>query len=1119
MTISYHAFSKEPQARGTCLSNLGYTLRSEQEDAVTRALRHFGTLAKDGTYTISPQQKQFLWNAKMRFGKTLCSLDLVRRMNARRVLIVTHRPVVDSQWYDEFRDKVFVDKLDTWSFGSKSEKDGQGNYYDLEKFVRQPDHHYIFFASLQYLRRSTLVGEENDDDDQLKKDILNTDWDLVIVDEAHEGTRTHLGQNVIDYLRKSTTKMLFLSGTPFNLYSDFNEKEIFTWDYIQEQQAKRDWPQKHSGEPNPYADLPQMKIFTYDLGKLFDDFVSEGASFKFSEFFRTYVGQNVPKEERGKFVHEEAVNKFLDMLCEESPTSNYPFSKENYQEAFHHTLWVVPGVKEAAALKDLLEHHEVFSNFDIINVAGNSADDEEREDALDRVKNAIGEQPENTYTITISCGRLTTGVTIRPWTAVLYMKGTEMTSASTYMQTIFRVQSPATIAGKMKTECYVFDFAPDRSLKMIAETSKFSSHAKKVRKKNDEGEILTQEERDKETMKEFVSLCPVIALEGGTMKEFDVDKIYKQLEKVYIDRLVLNGFNDNCLYNPDELMKIDADELNKLGAKIAESTNMEKPKKATPNITLALNQLTPEQKAALEEARCKARENRKNKKDPYEGLTQEEIDAIEAEKERKKKEREEREKRISNIRGIALRIPLMMYGGSEAGDPNEAITVENFTRKIKDESWQEFMPRGITKQDFNYVRRVFNATRFEEAGKRYRMLAREADDMPTEDRLQRIADIFACFHNPDKETVLTPWRVVNMHLSDTLGGYCFFNEKFDGPNQKVVEDEQGKEKEVVTTNEPRFVDRGEVTKKVFEDIDENNGHRCKILEINSKTGLYPLYVTYSLFRKLTELYVEQGLYDDRNNISVEEEHTTWDDIVAHNIFVICNTPMAARITQRTLFGFRPIQEAHIKPIKLIERATTDRDALVADIRSPKFWKLKNVKEDMKFTAIVGNPPYQVMDGGAGASATPVYNNFVDVAKRLAPQYISMIIPAKWYTDGKGLESFRTDMLNDKRIAKITDFTDSRDCFENVDIAGGICFFLWDSIYHGNCEFCSMHHGTKAVALRDLSSSGNFIRDIDALSIIEKVTNQQCVFYNTKVSSRKPFGLATNVKPLKTGDIL
>lgn len=882
-----------------------------------------------------------------------------------------------------------------------------------------------------------------DNDEQLKADILSADWDLVVVDEAHEGTRTELGQRVIDLLTQHDhTRALHLSGTPFNLYEDFADDQIYTWDYIKEQTAKRQWPSLHPQEPaenNPYRELPDMEIRTYDLGRLVKADLGEDATFQFKEFFRTKQGNDVPKEERGRFVHEDAVREFLDLMCTEDEESHYPFSTDEYRTSFNHTLWVVPGVKEAKALERLLRDQEVFGGFDaIVNVAGNSEDDEMRQDALDRVKKAIGAVPEQTYTITISCGRLTTGVTVRPWTAVFYLKGSENTSAATYMQTIFRVQSPYTYKDengetRMKTKCYVFDFAPDRSLKMVAETAKFATLTQKQKQY---ATAATTREKDIENMEQFLSFCPVIAMQGGKMVEFRADRLFEQLEHVYVDRVVRNGFNDNSLYDIRQLMQLDPEEikdLDTLGVEIGKTTNMEKPKRAK-TIDMAKNQLSDTQKAALKRAKDKERNG--------EPLTEEERAAKEAEKKHRDEERKERDNRITILRGISLRIPLMMYG-AKIDDEDEGITLENFTRIIDADSWAEFMPKGVTKADFNKFRKCYNATVFVAAGKRYRQLAREADRMHVDERVRRISDIFSYFHNPDKETVLTPWRVVNMHMSDTLGGYTFFNERFDGPCEREVPATNGQLFEWVTTDEPRFVDRGEVTRTVF-------ASDSKILEINSKTGLYPLYVAYSLYRqRKKDFEATGGLIDDPDNYSVEEEQVIWDDILANNVYVICNTPMARRITKRTLLGFRKLnmpngnEQLNIKSVQLIRRATDDREALISDLLAEGFWRGdKRNKKIMKFGAVVGNPPYQVE--GASTRKAPIYHIFYDLAFVLAPK-VTLITPGRFlYKAGQTPSEWMDKILEDPHFKVVRYFQKTSDVFPSVDIKGGVVITYRDS---------------------------------------------------------------------------
>jgi len=1124
------------------------TLRSEQRDAIDQAKERFCKRSGrrgEYQYEVLPEYRQFLWNAKMRFGKTICAMQLMRELDVKRTLIITHRPVVGESWLQAFKQVVGSKSSEpkvkgnrdihkTYAFGMRSDDESEtvGNFYDLQSFVETPGNHYAFFVSMQYIRLSELVNSKTQaknagkelgngnstskENEMLKADILKTDWDLIIIDEAHEGTLTSLGKGVIqDFLKKETTKMLYLSGTPFNLYEDFKEDEIYTWDYIAEQTAKHNWDLEHPNGKNPYAELPKMNIFTYDITKNIDNILDQTGVFSFPEFFRTWTGNpkadnaSMPEGAKGRFVHEPEVSEFLDLLCKKDAENNFPFSTNEYRQMFRHTLWVVSHVNEAAALEQLLKEHKIFRHFTIVNVAGRSETDEQNENALDKVLKAIGDNPEKTSTITISCGRLTTGVTVAPWTAVFYLKGGDR--AATYMQTIFRVQSPyKTHEGKIKKECYVFDFAPDRALKIVAETAKFSSMATAKEKKKQEGdEEKTQEMRDKETVREFIELCPVLSMDGGKMSPMDVNDIYKQLENVFIDRLVRKGFDDPCLYNQDELNKVNPEIINHIGEHGGKAPD-EKRKDASKSVDLS--HMTPEERAEWEEnkrqkiAEAKKKAEEKLKKDEefkaqWEAMSDEEReDWLKAEAERiarrekAKEEREEFKKRMTNIRGIALRIPLLMYGGADAGDPKDELTVDNFTRKIKDESWTEFMPKGISKEDFNKIRKCFNATRFEEAGKKYRALTREADFMHIDERIRQITEIFSYFRNPDKETVLTPWRVVNMHMSDTIGGWCWYDESFDEKTGMLCT--------------PRYVDQGDVTRQLFDNVDLAGEVQTKILEINSKTGLYPLYVTYSLFRRRLEEYIKAECIE-KETVSAQEEQVVWDDIVENNMYVICNTPMAKGITHRTLFGFRQVdQKANIKNVQLIERASKDQEGLVKELKSVGFWKGNSSKQEMKFNAVVGNPPYQIMDGGGtGSSATPIYNKFVDLAKLLNPNNVSMIIPAKWYTGGKGLDEFRANMLNDKQLIKLFDYEDSRDCFPTVDIAGGVCYFLWNKGSDNKCVVTSILGSFRNESTRYLNEHDTFIRNQKVLDIINKVKSQTFTgFLSQTVYVSKPFGI-------------
>ena len=1004
--------------------------RPEQSEAIKKTRKRF------------QKGNHMLWNAKMRFGKTLSALQVVKEEEYTRTLILTHRPVVDEGWFEDFG-KIFYDRND-YKYGSKN----NGEEFGALQRMSAKGIKYVYFASMQDLRGSEQVGGKFDKNDE----IFSTPWDFLIVDEAHEGTKTELGQNVLKELIKPTTKVLQLSGTPFNLFDDYSEEEIYTWDYVMEQKAKQAWAVDNPYEPNPYASLPSINIYTYDLGNLMADYAEDEKAFNFKEFFRT--------RDDDTFIHERDVDRFLNLLCKEDKDSMYPYSNETFRRTFRHTLWLVPGVKAARALSAKLQAHDVFGNFKIVNVAGNGDEDEENDEALRMVNKAIGEDPSQTYTITLSCGRLTTGVSVKPWTAVFMMAGSYSTSAAQYMQTIFRVQTPFECHGRMKEQCYAFDFAPDRTLRVLAEAAKVSAKAGK------------QTEEDRRVLGDFLNFCPIISIEGSQMKPYDVNKMMSQLKKAQIEKVVQCGFEDATLYN-DELLKLSSLELKEFDAlkKIIGST---KAMAKTDKIDVNDQGFTDEQYEEKERLEKKPKKERT----PEEQARLDELKAM----------NNQRKNAISILRGISIRMPLLIYG-AELKSEEEEITIDNFASLIDDQSWEEFMPKGVDKERFEIFKKYYDPDIFREAGKRIREMARAADKFTIEERIERISGIFNTFRNPDKETVLTPWRVVNMHMSDCLGGWCFYDENFEH-----------------TLDIPRYVSQGKVTQDVFRP-------ESHILEINSKSGLYPLYVAYNIYRSRVEAAKEK--YGEVGHGFAMQ---LWDATIEENILVVCKTPMARSITKRTLAGFRNTRvNAQYYP-NLIENISEKKDLVVNTLRDGKrFWKI-NQDENMKIDAIIGNPPYQVMDGGAGVSAVPIYHRFVDIAKQIGSDYVSMIMPAKWYNGGRGLEQFRNNMLNDKKLRFLYDYIDPHDCFPTVDVAGGVCYFLRDKQYDGLCNFVSCKNRTHIVTKRELSEYDVLIRHQEELSILSKVSVEGGEYLNQIVLSQKPFGLRTYVKPLNQGDI-
>lgn len=1011
--------------------------RPEQQDAIDKTKKQF------------KKSNEMLWFAKMRFGKTLSALQVVKDMDFTRTLILTHRPVVDVGWFEDFG-KIFYDKPN-FAYGSKN----KGNSFEtLEKQVKKEKSKYIYFASMQDLRGSAQVGGNFDKNNE----VFNAIWDFIIVDEAHEGTQTELGKNVMTELVKPTTKVLHLSGTPFNLLENYKEDEIYTWDYVMEQKAKKEWDELHFGDPNPYASLPKLNIFTYDLGKLINNFVDEDVAFNFHEFFRV--------NNDGDFLHQKDVRSFLNLICKEDKESNYPYSTIEYRNNFRHSLWMVPGVKEARALSTMLQAHPVFGQFKIVNVAGDGDEEEANEEALKKVQNAISNKPHETYTITLSCGRLTTGVSVPAWSAVFMLAGSFNTSASSYMQTIFRVQTPALINGRVKEECFVFDFAPDRTLKVIAETAKVSAKAGKTTGK------------DRDIMGEFLNFCPIISVDGSRMAAYNVEGMLEQLKKVYVERVVRNGFEDGYLYNNDQLMKLDDVELKdfeKLKGIIGSTKAMPK----SGDIDINKQGFTDEEYEKLEGAEKKNRAKIE--------LTEEEKRLL---KEREEK-RKVRDTAVSILRGISIRMPLLIYG-ADANDEDKQINIDNFSQLIDDKSWEEFMPKGVTKEVFENFKKYYEPDVFRAAGKRIRAMARAADNLNIEERIARISTIFSTFRNPDKETVLTPWRVVNMHLGDCLGGYVFFDEKMEN-----------------TLEKPRFVNHGEVTQNVF-------AENARILEINSKSGLYPLFVSYCIYKKR----LISQFPDEKKPPSTEEQLKLWDKVVSENIYVICKTPMAKSITKRTLVGFRKAKVNTRYFEDLVNQITNKQQNFLDKVKQGKtYWKSNN-NDNMKFNAVVGNPPYQYTGGSGGTNDAPIFQHFCKIANKLTNQYISLIIPSRWFTAGREnlIGEFRKEMLNNGHIQRMFVFTNSTELFSNVEIKGGLCYYLENLKYNGKCNYKLIRDGFEQEESIFLNKFDILIREPILSGIVDRVEKKRIennvLSVENIVSANTPFGIPTNPRKSK-----
>ena len=510
---------------------LDFEMRPEQKDAVDKTI-YFYKKAKEEYPDRAPK---FLWNAKMRFGKTFASYQLAKKMDLKKILVLTFKPAVESAWEEDLMTHV---DFEGWQFISK--KNGF-NIEDLDQ--NRP---IVCFGSFQ-----DLLGVNRDTGGIKAKNewVHTTNWDLVIFDEYHFGAWRDSAQKLFEqededtydsldlekykedeadnaynetFLPITTSYYLFLSGTPFRAINsgEFIEDQIFNWTYSDEQNAKEAWGDNPN---NPYESLPRMVMMTYRMPEDIRNIASQG---EFDEFDLNIFFSATGEGDNAKFVYENEVQKWLDLVRGAHLPANVddlklgrdkrppmPYSDARLLNVLTHTLWFMPSVASAYAMKNLLMQRQntFFHDYEINVAAGPKAGI--GLDALEPVQKSMG-NPLDTKTITLSCGKLTTGVTVKPWTGIFMLRN--LSSPETYFQAAFRVQSPWVIDGEMgkkeimKKECYVFDFALDRALKQIADYST----------------RLNVEESDPEKkVDEFIKFLPVLAYDGSTMRQISASDV------------------------------------------------------------------------------------------------------------------------------------------------------------------------------------------------------------------------------------------------------------------------------------------------------------------------------------------------------------------------------------------------------------------------------------------------------------------------------------------------------------------------------------------------------------------------------------------------------------------
>lgn len=512
---------------------IDYVLRPEQQAAVAQAVAAF-----------EAGNAEVLWNAKPRFGKTLTTYDLMRAIDARRILIVTNRPAIANSWLDDFN--RFIGHQTTFKFVSESP-----SLADRAPMTRKQwrafsvnhlndDPRIVEFVSLQDLKGSKYFGGPYDK----LRHIAESDWDLLVIDEAHEGidtTKTHVA---FEQIRRQRT--LHLSGTPFKALASgrFGSDQIFNWTYEDEQVACQQW--QDESRDNPYAALPTLNLLTYQISRMISDRLTEGVAveeenanidytFDLNEFFAT--------KDNGFFEHEAEVLKFLDCLA---ANEKYPFSTPELRDEIRHSFWLLNRVASAKALEKLLKQHVVFRDYSVILAAGDGRSHDDTDPvavgkSLEKVRTAIANaELSNDKTITLSVGQLTTGVTIPEWTAVIMLSG--LNSPAQYMQAAFRAQNPCTFerAGSVfqKRNAYIFDFAPERTLTI------FDAFANNLHP-NPSGESDIRQEN----IRRLLNFFPVLGEDAeGRMVELDASEVLTFPQVFKAREIVRRGFLSNLLF-------------------------------------------------------------------------------------------------------------------------------------------------------------------------------------------------------------------------------------------------------------------------------------------------------------------------------------------------------------------------------------------------------------------------------------------------------------------------------------------------------------------------------------------------------------------------------------------
>lgn len=1069
-------------------NQFSYLLRREQQAAVEETLQY---------YLSGQEPREFLWNAKPRFGKTLTTYDFIRQVKATNVLIVTNRPAIANSWLDDFKkfiswqepDMKFVSETDALNGKALTRQE----YREFLNNTKSENPTLITFISLQDLKGAKFAGGVY----EKLEWVGELSWDLLVIDEAHEGVDTLKTDTAFNKINKRFT--LHLSGTPFKALANnkFNQNQIFNWSYVDEQESKINWDYTLSS--NPYENLPSLSLFTYQMSKMIEDEISQGVdigdynvdfAFDLNEFFRA--------SDDGIFEYETSVLKFLDNLS----SGKFPFSTDEHRNELNHTFWLLPRVNSAKALEKLLKKHDVFKDYKIILAAGDgiSVDndlDQEFEDpkrnekSFNKVKTAI---VENEKTITLSVGQLTTGVTIPEWSAILMLNNIK--SPSLYFQAAFRAQNPYEFEknGKLyrKENAYIFDFAPERTLLLYDEFANNLSNESS----------RTSEDR-KQKIRQLLNFFPVIAEDAeGNMHEINATEVLTIPTRITSMEVVKRKFMSNLLFaniagifsgdspfkdildkiKPEKNKRLtDRREINVTTPMLDVDGNVDIPEDIVINKTKdifgekiyktidipakieipAINEITKKIANSLDTGFSNLKDQFNLNKTQTDKAKNEVLTVV---NDVIKKNIESYQTQIQDIEDdYTEKITL----AQDAQDQVKALELETELTLKKVEVNQAFT------QNLNAEVGATVETAVEKQLVKVEEKKKKTTEDDVRDHLRGFARTIPAFlmaYGTDTTTLATFEenidettfeKLTSITITDFIklrDGFEYSDEVGEhkivpGLFNEVVFDASIREFFNTKRRLSNYFDET-LTEDIFDYIPPQETNQiftpkevvkvmCDLLQENC-VGIFN-----SKEIKFIDLYTKSGLYITeivkrlneglKHEIPDEIARIKW--ILENQVYTVAPSNIIYNIAKNYIYGnFIEVSTDNIIECNLTDFAS---EGTVIEILREEFGDDK-----LNFDVVIGNPPYQEETAKKATtngqkSVKNIFQNFQTEADKLATQYVNLIYPGgRWiHRSGKGLKNFGYEQINDPRLEKIIFYPKANEVFRGVGIDDGISIVL------------------------------------------------------------------------------